>query len=406
MSRRPANKRRLSELLVKRLRPAAKPFLVWDLKQQGLVLRVRPASRAWYCVYSRQGRPRWLRLGDAAAIPLAAARQLAGEAMLAVAKGGDPAAAKRAERGKGTFAELATRYVTEHAQRRNRSWAQPDALVRRHLIPKWGKLQADAITRADVKAMMARITAPIVANQTLAAASAIFSWAIKEEIVTGNPCRSVDRNPTTKRERVLSDNEIPKFWAAFDGAGLVAGTALKVLLLTGQRPGEVAHMRREHIEAGWWTMPGAPVPTLGWPGTKNGATHRVWLPEPAQELIAELSDDAPTTGFVFAGERGGSIGKLDAAMRGVCAAVGSAAKATPHDLRRTHGTTITALKFGREMMNRIQNHKEGGIADVYDRHEYGPEIQHVMKTVAAHIMGLATGQPAAGNVVRGKFNKQ
>src|SRR5262249_8283262 len=44
--------------------------------------------------------------------------------------------------------------------------------------------------------------------------------------------------------------------------------------------------------------------------------------------------------------------------------------ATPHDLRRTHGGTITKLGFGREAMNRIQNHKEGGIASVYDRFEY------------------------------------
>ena len=34
-------------------------------------------------------------------------------------------------------------------------------------------------------------------------------------------------------------------------------------------------MRREYIEDGWWTLPGAPVPALRWPGTKNGETHRV-----------------------------------------------------------------------------------------------------------------------------------
>ena len=56
--------------------------------------------------------------------------------------------------------------------------------------------------------MMARIEAPIVANQTLAAASAIFTWAVKQEIITVNPCHGVDRNPTTDRERVLSDAEI------------------------------------------------------------------------------------------------------------------------------------------------------------------------------------------------------
>jgi len=62
---------------------------------------------------------------------------------------------------------------------------------------------------------MARIDAPIVANQTLAAASAIFAWAIREQIVKTNPCSLVERNETKSRERVLSDSEIPKFWKAF-----------------------------------------------------------------------------------------------------------------------------------------------------------------------------------------------
>ena len=61
--------------------------------------------------------------------------------------------------------------------------------------------------------------------------------------------------------------------------------ALKMILLTGQRPGEVAHMRSEHIEDGWWTLPGKPVAELGWPGTKNAETHRVWLAAPAQKDI-------------------------------------------------------------------------------------------------------------------------
>ena len=124
-------------------------------------------------------------------------------------------------------------------------------------------------------------------------------------LVDLNPCRGIDRNPTKSRERVLADSEIPQFWVAFHDAGLVAGTALKMILLTGRRPGEVSHMRREHIVDNWWTMPGAPVPELGWPGTKNGESHRVWLPAPAQALIAELGDGV--AGFVFAGPRRGQI---------------------------------------------------------------------------------------------------
>ena len=62
--------------------------------------------------------------------------------MLAVAEGKDPAAEKRAERGAGTFAELAERYVEQYAKKHNKSWRQADALVRRHVLPRWGKLQA------------------------------------------------------------------------------------------------------------------------------------------------------------------------------------------------------------------------------------------------------------------------
>src|SRR5262249_6012543 len=147
--------------------------------------------------------------------------------------------------------------------------------------------------------------------------------------------------------------------------------ALKMILLTGQRPGEVTNMRREHIVDGWWQMSGEPIAGI-WPGTKNGASHRVWLPKAARALIV---DGAP--GFVFAGPRGGPVIKLHDAMRVICKQL-SIERATPHDLRRTHGSTITALGFGRDAMNRIQNHKEGGIADVYDRHHYEGETKRIM----------------------------
>ena len=77
----------------------------------------------------------------------------------------------------------------------------------------------------------------MLANQVLAAASAIFSWAVRQEIVSANPCSGVERNDTTSRERVLSDAEIAAFWPHLSAP-------LKMILLTGQRPGEVAHLHR------------------------------------------------------------------------------------------------------------------------------------------------------------------
>jgi integrase len=384
----PARKLKLSEFVVKRQHPEAKPYQIWDSQQHGLVLRVQPTgARSWYCVYTRHGRSRWLRLGDVNAIALADARVLAAKTMLLVAEGKDPAADKKAERSAGTFAELASKYVDEYSKKNNKSWRQAEALVCNHALPRLGKLQASSITRGDIKTLMTKIEAPIAANQTLAAIGAIFTWGIKEEILSSNPCKLINRNPTKDRERVLSESEIPKFWAAFDTVDPVAAAALKTILLTSQRPGEVRCMRREHVHDFWWQIPGEEIPALGWPGTKNGENHRVWLPRPVQAMLGE----GRKTGFVFAAPRGGAVNKLDAAMRAICAKL-SAEKATPHDLRRTHGTTITGLGFGRDAMNRIQNHIEGGIADVYDRHEYADENKRIMEAVAAHIMALVEGR--------------
>jgi hypothetical protein len=49
-------------------------------------------------------------------------------------------------------------------------------------------------------------------------------------------------------------------------------------------------------------------------------------------------------------------------------------------------------------MDRIANHREGGVTDVYDRHAYTEENKRIMETVGAHIMSLAEGRPA-DNVV-------
>ena len=202
----------------------------------------------------------------------------------------------------------------------------------------------------------------------------------------------------------MSDAEIPLLWNAIGDAGLVRSAALKVILLTGQRPGEVCHMRLEHIEGTGGPCLATPVPKLGWPGAKNSATHRVWLSQPVRDIIAELTDSAPT-GFVFAGARGKPVRVLDEAMREACAFLGIANKITPHDLRRTFSSKVTELGFGRDAMNRVTNHKEGGIADVYDRHQYADENRRIMEAVADHILMLAGAIDGDGKVVRASFGR-
>jgi integrase len=386
---------KLMPLTVTKAQPKAQAYLVWDTLQRGFALRVQPTGyRSYVLVYRFRNRPRWYHIGAADQIALADARRIAAKLMLEVIQGKDPQAEKRAERSHGTFAEIASRFVEQYAKKKNKSWEQGEKLVHKYLLPPWGRLDANTIKRSDVRAVMDKMSdTPILANSVLTAASAIFSWANKQELLANNPCRGVERNPAVSRERVLADTELPLFWEAFGAAG-VQGMALQVLLLTGQRPGEVTRMRYDQIVDGWWNMPGAADAKTGWPGTKNGVTHRVWLPKAVQAIIAgqNVGDD-----FVF-----GQTVDVRATMRSICKQL-DVARATPHDMRRTHGSTVTRLGFGRDAMNRIQNHKEGGIADVYDRHEYAEENKRVMEAVASRLLALANGEDAPSNVIVANF---
>ena len=95
--------------------------------------------------------------------------------------------------------------------------------MKRYLLPKWSKLDAKSVTRPEVKLLViGRIAAPVLANQVLATASAIFSWGAEQEIIPLNPCFGIERHEVRSRERVLSDGEVARFWTAFDKAGLRA----------------------------------------------------------------------------------------------------------------------------------------------------------------------------------------
>jgi integrase len=390
-----ANRKSINERLLHSLKAKPRKYLVWDERLRGLAVEVQPTGRkAWKFVYSLRGRGRWYTIGPVDGIGIDEARTRAKKLIGMLADDRDPMAERMVERNADTFQKLAVRFLNEHAKKRNKSWKQADYLIRAFVLPKWGSRKAGAITRADVKELRGGLK-PSVGNQTMAAISAIYSWGMKEEAVASNPCKGVERNPTRSRERVLSEQELPAFWNAFAALDSTTGRALQTLLLLGQRPGEISAMRREHIDGGWWTLPGAAQPELGWLGTKNHATHRIWLPHVVQKLIGKGE-----TGFVFAN----AARDLSDSMRDICAKL-KAERCTPHDLRRTHGTMVTSLGFGRDIMNRIQNHKEGGIGDVYDRHSYGDEIRRTMEAVANKVMALVDGRADDGTVVQAEFRR-
>ena len=249
------------------------------------------------------------------------AREQATALRLQVHQGRDPAAERRASvTGSAdtptglTFATLASRYSRNTPRRKTNLGFRASDWFAETSCPIGQTVTPPPLPEPTCEPSLAKIDAPELHNQVLACTSAIFSWAIRQEILTNNPCRGVERHAVSSRERVLSDAEVPLFWRAFGSVG-IAGTALQMLLLPGQRPGEVAHMRHEHI----FQMAGGPCPvspTLPRDGPERKTrrhTASISLPV-CSSIIAELGA-GDNSGFVF-----GKVLPLDAAMRDICKA--------------------------------------------------------------------------------------
>jgi integrase len=430
----------LTDDSVQRLRPTVgKKYERRDLRLPGFLVRVEASGKkSYYFRYSIGRKVEWFRIGPVA-MTVAAARTEAKKLLGLVASGRNPQAERRSAKREGiTFGELSERYEKEWSSKRNRSWKQASYLIRAFVLPKWTKLAAASIVRRDVKQLIASITAQQTANQVKAAISAVFKFAVKEEVVAVNPCKGIEDNPTTSRERILSESELPLFWAACDQIHPVKAAALRTVLLTGQRPGEVCHMRWADLKSGWWELPG--LPQEGWPGVKNGLSHRVWLPARVRELISgetNVSTDTgvsvasqvrknaspvtnvtpettgprdpvgsfatvtnvPVEGHVFANERGNAYGGLHDAMREISRLCKFNPPVTSHDLRRSFASKVTERGHGIAAMNRLLNHRAKSISTVYDRFDYASQDQAIWEDVVAAILATAVGRQADSVVV-------
>src|SRR5258705_6144993 len=131
-----AERKNFTDAGVEELEVRAKKYEVWDTKLPGLCVRIETSGKkTFYFVYSFSGRVRWFRVGPAAMGADKArveARKLIGD----VARGGDPQAEKRAERGGVTFEQLQNRYVEEYAKKHNQSSKQADYLIRAYVLKK------------------------------------------------------------------------------------------------------------------------------------------------------------------------------------------------------------------------------------------------------------------------------
>lgn len=130
--------------------PTREQFL-WDSELRGFGLRVQPSGRRSYLVQYKVGRStRRLTIGPHGVLTVDQARRKAIQALAAVRVGGDPSRDRRS--GRATFAELAERYVREHAEAKKRASAiaSDKSLLRRVLLPRLGATPTTKITRDDI----------------------------------------------------------------------------------------------------------------------------------------------------------------------------------------------------------------------------------------------------------------
>jgi integrase len=384
---------------------------VFDEELVGFGVRLRAGGkRTWFIQYRVAGKQTTYTLGDVEKIDPAKARAEAKSKLAMAQLGTDPQATKAGARAgsSNTLAKVSDLYL-DHVRESTKP-ATAEA-IERSLTKHWAPLRSTPlaqITLADVAAQLKVIKSergPIAANRGRAYLSGLYSWAMGEGIATANPTVAANRFDEEPRDRKLSDTELVEIWNAA-GGDTDYGRIVRLLILTGQRKSEVGSLGQSELDLGGrlWTVPRE--------RTKNGNANEIPLSDPALKILRAAVSDAGDRPMLFGrlgtGFSGWSKAKveLDGAVieaRAEKAKAGKAAKLIPwtiHDLRRTFSTGLAEQGVPPHIIETILNHVSGhkaGVAGIYNRATYRPEVRQALDRWAAHVESLVAGK--RGSVV-------
>lgn len=415
----------LTTVSVEKLKSQASRREVPDALLPGLYLVIQPSgAKSWAVRYRHGGRPRKLTIGPYPAFDLATARKKASGALQAAAAGADPARQKQVAKvtaqfdNRAVFPAVAKLFITRHARPNNKSWreaarllglrpdpAQPKEflVIKGGLVHRWDDRPVREIGKRDVleaiDALVDRGTGTQ-ANRTLSHIRKLFNWAVERDIIAASPCAGL-KAPMgeNSRDRVLSDDEIRWLWTACDAQPYPFGPLAKLLLLTGQRRGEIAGMQLSELcfRNQSWSLPKE--------RTKNGEAHDVPLADSVVSLVSALPRIAGD-GFVFT-KTGvtpvSGFSRAKASLDKLMAQVGARETSDPklniepwtfHDLRRTCASGMAALKIPPHVVEAVLNHRSGiikGVAAVYNRHQYSAEKRQALEAWAQRVLEIVSG---------------
>lgn len=369
----------------------------------GLTLRVSTGGgRSWYVRYRHNGKQDAVRIGTYPTMQLKEARDKHEHIRRLLADGLNPKAVQRSEKAANMAAwpmdELFTKWITSYANTPSvRTKRPPSKLVvdqaswrwRHYLQDRIGNLLVTHVDTKIIKSTVAEVANQQSREQARKCLSMLRSMLDHAEAmghIESNPTQGIEPSKigATKgasRDRTLSLSELRRLWMALDDSHLsaVAVAAIKLLILTGQRRGELLLARWQNVDldAGIWTIPASDA--------KNRKVHTIYLSDIAVSILRSLSRDGK---YVFPGRvEGQPIGaqSITTAIlrlqgrktrnRDEKAPLGDMNPFNVHDLRRSCATGMGEYNAAQpHVIERMLNHApEDALVGVYQRQSYAEE---------------------------------
>lgn len=392
-----------------------------DSKIPGLYMRTLPSGKRSASVrYVHGGQQRRLSLGVLGeAFTVTQARKVAKLRLAEVAQGRDPARERKTERAAETFAQVASRWIDEHATPTCRpATAKRYRELVAHLIPSLGGVKVVSITRADVERAHRKIgdkegraggKAHATANRALLVASAIFGWCESRGIrVPGsNPCRGIKRFRERGAGHFYSSAQLARIGDVLDAAAEIehgnAGSygastvaVVRLLMVTGARLSEITNLR--------WTEVDLDRGQLVLGDTKTGRSVRPLIPQAVQLLRSLKARRTSTSPWVCPSANGGPLDptRVDRAWRSIRERARLPDGARLHDLRHTAGSLALAAGIPLPLVSKMLGHKSvATTAKIYAHALAESETAAMVKAGDAFAAMVARGRvenAAAANV--------
>ena len=377
-----AQRRRLTDANIARLAPVARELTVWDTRHAGLGVRVRPSGHRSF-VYWRKGEDgaRRITLGSAALMSVEEARSQCLEIETGARSG-------RPERGAvptfGDFVAGPGRACFDRGKPSTRRVAA--RIVSARLLPAFGSLPLDRITRADVTRWFDECsrTTPGAANKALSLLSRILNHAIVCGHLRTNPARGVKWNVRPRLTRFLSREEVHRLHRVLDrhaGARpscVRQADVIRLLLLTGCRKSEILTLRWQDVD----------VDTINLIDAKTGP-RRVFLNAPARAILERQPRSASTYVFPAASNPGRPLSYHLPLWRSVRREAGIE-DVRLHDLRHTFASHAVLQGVPLPVVSRLLGHKRPSMTLRY-AHVGDREIE-----AAAERIGMAIARALDG----------